>query len=64
MKNKFPDTHKNQLKKTGLFSEVSHYMKSQKRWWLTPLLIVIVLFGILILVAELSPIGPLIYTLF
>jgi hypothetical protein len=35
-----------------------------KRWWATPLVLVLVLFGILLLLASAPGIAPFIYTLF
>ncbi len=35
-----------------------------KRWWATPLVLVLVVFGLLILLASSSAIAPFIYTLF
>jgi hypothetical protein len=36
----------------------------QKRWWLIPLVIVLLVFGILLLLGQGSPLGPFVYTLF
>jgi hypothetical protein len=35
-----------------------------KRWWVTPLVLVLVLFGLLLLLASAPGIAPFIYTLF
>lgn len=35
-----------------------------KRWWATPLVLILVVFGLLILLASSSAIAPFIYTLF
>lgn len=35
-----------------------------KRWWVTPLVLVLVLFGFLLLLASAPGIAPFIYTLF
>jgi hypothetical protein len=34
------------------------------RWWLFPLVVFLLLFGVLLLLASATPIGPFIYTLF
>lgn len=40
------------------------YLWKSKLWWLLPPVIILILFGILIAVSTISPVGPLIYTLF
>ena len=35
-----------------------------KRWWLIPMVAVLVVFGLLLIFASTSGVGPLIYTLF
>jgi len=34
------------------------------RWWLVPVIVVLLLFGVLFLLASATPLGPFIYTLF
>ena len=34
------------------------------RWWLLPMVVVLLLFGILHILASATPLGPFIYTLF
>ena len=41
-----------------------HYMRARKKFWLAPLIIVMLILGGLIVFAEGSAIAPLIYTLF
>ncbi len=38
-------------------------MRVRKKWWLLPMLIVIVIFGLLLVFAQTSPLAPFIYTL-
>ncbi len=40
------------------------FLKERKKWWLVPLIIVFVLFGILIFLTSSSALAPFIYTLF
>ena len=40
------------------------YMKERKKFWLAPIIIVLLLLGALIVLAEGSAIAPFIYTLF
>ncbi len=46
-----------------LIRELWFYLKDNKRWWLTPILIVMVLLS-LILVLTTSPLGPMFYAIF
>ncbi|MBW8200448.1 hypothetical protein SAMN04487891_11129 [Flagellimonas taeanensis] len=40
------------------------FLKERKKWWLVPLIIIFVLFGILIFLTSSSALAPFIYTLF
>lgn len=40
------------------------FMRERKKFWLAPLIIVLLLFGALVVVAEFSVVSPFIYTLF
>ncbi|MDO8993192.1 DUF5989 family protein [Daejeonella sp.] len=40
------------------------FMKARKKWWLAPLIFVLLLIGILIVLGGSSAISPFIYTLF
>jgi len=48
----------------GIFKELWLYMKIRKKWWITPIIVFLILLGFLIVFAETSVFGPLIYTLF
>ncbi len=51
--------------KLGLLGEIWYYLKTYRRWWLVPMLVVLVLFGVLLIIAETTPVvSPFIYTLF
>ncbi len=39
-------------------------MRSRKKFWLLPILVMLVMFGALLLLAQSSAIAPFIYTLF
>lgn len=41
-----------------------NYMKERKKFWLVPIIIVLVLFGLLLVFAGSSAVAPFIYTLF
>lgn len=40
------------------------FLSERKKWWLLPLIMVILLIGVLLIFAESSAIGSFIYTLF
>ena len=48
----------------GTAGELLHVLWRQKRWWLIPMIVVLIVFGVLLLVAQSTPLGPLIYTIF
>ena len=47
-----------------LLSELWAFMRVRKKWWLAPLLIILVLLGALLAFAETSALAPFIYTIF
>jgi hypothetical protein len=48
----------------GLFREFWSFMKERKKFWLFPIVCVLLLFGILLVFAQTSVLSPFIYTLF
>ena len=48
----------------GLPSELWAYMRIRKKWWLAPILIVMLLLGALLVFAQGSALAPFIYTIF
>jgi len=48
----------------GIVRELFSFLWKRKLWWLIPMFVVIVLFGILLIFAQGSPVAPFIYTLF
>jgi hypothetical protein len=48
----------------SLLKEFWMFMRIQKKWWLAPLIIVLLLVGMLIILVEGSAIAPFIYALF
>ena len=44
--------------------EFVDFIKVRKKWWLAPIMVVLVLFGTIIVLTEGSAIAPFIYTLF
>lgn len=52
------------MKNRNLLLQILYFMKENKKWWLLPLFIMLILVGILIFVAESSAVSPFIYALF
>ena len=48
----------------GILKELWDFMKTRKRWWLLPIIIMLVLLGLLIIFTEGSALAPFVYTLF
>ncbi len=48
----------------GLASEIWAFMKVRKKWWLLPIIIVMVTVGSLLVFAQGSALAPFIYTIF
>ncbi len=48
----------------GLFLEFWAFMKVRKKFWLLPIIIILVLLGALIIFTESSAVAPFIYALF
>ncbi len=52
------------MSKLTVIGELWEFMKNNKKFWLAPILIVLVLIGVLLAVAGSSALAPFIYTLF
>ena len=48
----------------GLFKEFWEFIRMKKKYWLLPIIIVLLLMGTLIIFAQTSALAPFIYTLF
>jgi hypothetical protein len=48
----------------SIVGEFWAYMRVRKKWWLGPIVIVLVLLGLFIVLTEGSALAPFIYTLF
>jgi len=48
----------------ALSREFLAYMSARKKWWLLPILIVLLIFGGLMIIAQGSAVAPFIYTVF
>jgi hypothetical protein len=47
-----------------LIQDLWHFMRERKKFWLAPVIIVMVLLGALIVLSQGSAVAPFIYTLF
>ena len=50
--------------RSRVFGQIWEFLKYRKKFWLAPIVFLMVLIGFLLLVAEKSVIAPFIYTLF
>jgi hypothetical protein len=48
----------------GLAGELWGYMRDRKKWWLLPVILVMVIVGTLLVFAQGSALAPFIYTIF
>ena len=48
----------------ALLREVIAYMGARKKWWLLPIVMVLVVFGGLLILAQGSAVAPFVYTVF
>ncbi len=55
---------KNLTAKLGILGELFQFLWQNKRWWLIPVLVVLVLISVILILSQSSAIGPFIYSLF
>jgi len=48
----------------GVVGEIVAYLWQNKLWWLIPMVLVLLLFGVLLVFASATGVGPFIYSLF
>lgn len=60
MKNFFRSMSSN----VGIVGQLLSFLWQRKLWWLIPMVVVLLVFGLLLIFASASGIGPFIYTLF
>lgn len=51
-------------KNKSLLGEVWDFLKVRKKWWLLPIIVMLILVGILIVFGQSSALSPFIYALF
>lgn len=49
---------------SGITSELWAFMRERKKWWLLPIIMVLLLVGVLLVFAQGSVLAPFIYTIF
>ncbi|MBF0570138.1 MAG: hypothetical protein HQL18_05140 [Candidatus Omnitrophica bacterium] len=52
------------MAKASILKELWDFLKTRKRFWLAPIIIILVLLSLLIIFAQTSSVAPFIYTLF
>jgi len=52
------------MAKLRILTEYVSFLKENKKWWLLPIVSVLILFGLLIVLTKGSALAPFIYTLF
>ena len=52
------------MSKLSIFSQLWAFMRVRKKWWLAPIMIMLILLSTLIVLTQGSAIAPFVYTLF
>jgi hypothetical protein len=52
------------MRQGGIARELWSYMRVRKKWWLLPLILVLLMVGTLFVLAQGSVLAPFIYTIF
>ena len=52
------------MSKLSIFRELWEFMRVRKKWWLLPIIVMIVLLGLILVFAQGSVLAPFIYTVF
>lgn len=52
------------MSKLAIFRDLWMFLRIRKKWWLLPILLLTVLFGLILIFAQGSPLAPFIYTVF
>lgn len=50
------------MSKAAIFGELWRFLRVRKKWWLLPILLLIMALGLLLIFAQTSPLAPFIYT--
>ena len=52
------------MKRNRVMSEFFQFLRQEKKFWLVPIVIIFMAFGLLMVFAQSSAVAPFIYTLF
>jgi hypothetical protein len=52
------------MSKKSILTEYWEFLKYRKKFWLVPILVIMLGLGLLLVFAQTSPVAPFIYTLF
>jgi hypothetical protein len=52
------------MSKLSILREIGQFLKTRKKWWLMPIIILLILLGAFIILTEGSALAPFIYALF
>jgi len=52
------------MSKIGLLKELWDFLKTRKRFWLAPIIIIFIILSLLVIFVQSSAVVPFIYTLF
>jgi len=52
------------MKKSRVMSEFFAFLRQEKKFWMVPIVIIFIAFGLLMVFAQSSAVAPFIYTLF
>lgn len=59
-----PEAMKDAGRKLGIIRELMGFLWERKLWWLMPMVLILLVFGLLLIFAQSSAVAPFIYTLF
>jgi Family of unknown function (DUF5989) len=52
------------MNRVAIIREFFEFLREHKKWWIAPILVFLVLFGVLVIFASSSTLAPFIYSLF
>ena len=52
------------MAKSRVLGDLWSFLREQKKFWMIPILVVFILLGFLVFVAQTTPLAPFIYTLY
>ena len=52
------------MKKSSVVAQFLEFLREEKKFWLVPIVVIFIAFGLLMVFAQSSAVAPFIYTLF